>query len=153
MNICKIGIASGYFNPLHRGHMDYLKAAYDKSDYLIVIINNDIQVRLKNSIPYIKQEDRELIISNMYFVKDTIVSIDQDDSVSQTLKEIVLSYGKMHKYVFFNSGDRNPQKYNKKEKDMCSLYNITQCFLELPKVNSSSSIVDNLVQNYKKFQN
>ena len=148
MSICDIGIASGYFNPLHRGHIEYLMAAHVKSKELIVIINNDNQVRLKGGTPYINQKDRALIINNMWFVKDVMISIDEDDSISQTLRKIVFIYGKKNIYNFFNSGDRPPSKYNQNEKEICTICGISQHFLELPKVDSSSDIINKLIKFY-----
>ena len=42
-------IASGYFNPIHKGHIEYLKRSRELGDSLIVIVNNDMQVGLKGS--------------------------------------------------------------------------------------------------------
>ena len=36
-------IVSGYFNPLHKGHIEYFKLSKKNADYLIVIVNNDFQ--------------------------------------------------------------------------------------------------------------
>lgn len=40
-------VASGYFDPIHEGHIEYLKLAKQLGDRLIVIVNNDFQARLK----------------------------------------------------------------------------------------------------------
>ena len=45
----KIIIVSGYFNPLHKGHIEYFKNAKSLGDKLIVIVNNDNQRKLKDS--------------------------------------------------------------------------------------------------------
>ena len=36
-------IVSGYFNPLHKGHIEYFHNAKQYAEYLIVIVNNDYQ--------------------------------------------------------------------------------------------------------------
>ena len=36
-------IVSGYFNPIHKGHLDLFRKAKDRGDMLIVIVNSDIQ--------------------------------------------------------------------------------------------------------------
>ena len=39
----RVVIVSGYFNPLHGGHIDMIEAAAAMGDKLIVIVNNDKQ--------------------------------------------------------------------------------------------------------------
>ena len=43
----KIVVASGYFDPMHVGHIECLEKAKELGDKLIVIVNNDVQIRLK----------------------------------------------------------------------------------------------------------
>ena len=42
----RIVICSGFMNPIHTGHIDYMEAAKALGNYLIVIVNNDKQVKL-----------------------------------------------------------------------------------------------------------
>jgi len=42
-NSIKIIIVSGYFDPLHIGHIEYFNKAKNIGDYLIAIVNNDSQ--------------------------------------------------------------------------------------------------------------
>ena len=42
----RVVVISGYFNPIHTGHLDYIKAASKLGDRLVVIVNNDEQVKL-----------------------------------------------------------------------------------------------------------
>ena len=51
-------IVSGYFNPLHKGHLEYFKLAKSIADELFVIINNDIQRKLKGSKEFMLEEER-----------------------------------------------------------------------------------------------
>jgi cytidyltransferase-like protein len=54
--VSKIGIVSGYFNPIHQGHIEYINAAKDECDYLVVIVNNDDQVKLKGSAVFMNAQ-------------------------------------------------------------------------------------------------
>ena len=51
----RVIVASGYFNPIHAGHLDYLESAKKLADYLIVIVNNDKQVKMKGSDPFMDE--------------------------------------------------------------------------------------------------
>ena len=42
-------IVSGYFNPIHKGHLEYFQNAKTHADYLFVIVNSDYQRELKGS--------------------------------------------------------------------------------------------------------
>ena len=81
-------IVSGYFNPLHRGHIEYFSLAKQNGDILVVIINNDIQRSNKGSKEFMLEDERELIISNLKLVDKTYISIDTDRTVKKTIEMI-----------------------------------------------------------------
>ena len=54
-------IVSGYFNPLHKGHIDYFHIAKDQGDKLFVIVNNDNQRSLKGSKEFMLEEKMQII--------------------------------------------------------------------------------------------
>ena len=55
-------IVSGYFSPLHCGHLDYLEAGAALGDRLVVIVNNDLQHKKKNGIVFIHQQESLRIV-------------------------------------------------------------------------------------------
>ena len=61
----KIVVISGYFNPIHSGHLDYIQEAKKLGDFLVVIVNNDDQVKIKGSIPFMDEEERARIVSSI----------------------------------------------------------------------------------------
>lgn len=137
-----IGITSGYFNPLHIGHLDYLNAAYEQCDLLCVIVNNDKQVALKGSCPFMKETDRVKIVGSLKVTDMVALSIDEDESVCMSILGLVDTLKtKETSFIFFNSGDRPPDKFNLKENAMCSLLKVEQKFLELPKVAGSRDLI------------
>ena len=58
----RIGIISGYFNPIHTGHLDYIEGAKQKCDLLYVIVNNDHQVNIKGSKQFMDEDSRLRIV-------------------------------------------------------------------------------------------
>ena len=54
----KVVIVSGYFDPLHVGHLEYLRMASQLGDTLLVIINNDEQAKLKKGESFMNEKDR-----------------------------------------------------------------------------------------------
>lgn len=93
-----VGVASLYANPLHRGHIEYLEDAKRRCDWLIVIVNNDKQVQLKGSVPFMCEWERARIIDALECVDATVLSIDTDRSVCKTLEALKPD-------MFFNGGD------------------------------------------------
>lgn len=81
----KIVAASGYFNPLHKGHVEYLERAKALGDKLIVIVNNDFQVKLKGSKEFMDEQERLQIVRSLGCVDMAILSADIDSTVCKTL--------------------------------------------------------------------
>ena len=128
-------IASGYFNPLGSHHLKYLQAAADYGDKLIIILNNDLQVKLKGSIPFQSYEEREKILNSLWFfhngnnIKPPFIwrCIDDDSTVCKTLRAIYhLRKDVYNKIVFCNGGDRTTA--NPKEQKVCDQLGIEMIF-------------------------
>ena len=100
-------IVSGYFNPLHKGHLEYLNQAKSIADKLIVIVNNDHQRELKESKAFQDEEERVIIISNLKAVDEVVLSIDQDRTVCETIIYISEKFGNDYDLAFANGGDQN----------------------------------------------
>ena len=74
----KVVITSGYFDPLHVGHLEYLRMAKKLGDKLVVIINNDEQAKLKKGKPFMAEKDRLEIVFALEFVDEVLSSNDID---------------------------------------------------------------------------
>ena len=100
-------IVSGYFNPLHKGHLEYLNNAKAIADKLIVIVNNDHQRELKGSKAFQDEEERVIIISNLKAVDEVVLSVDQDRTVCDTIRHISEKFGEDCELAFANGGDQS----------------------------------------------
>ncbi len=99
-------IVSGYFNPLHKGHIEYFHMAKEKGDYLFVIINNDYQRKLKGTKEFMLEDERKIIIEELRIVDKAFISIDKDSSVCNSIKLIFDNYSKKYDLFFANGGDQ-----------------------------------------------
>jgi cytidyltransferase-like protein len=101
----KIVIVSGYFDPLHVGHIECMELSKKLGDKLVIILNNDNQCSMKKGKPFMPQEERKKIVESLKFVDDVFVSIDKDKSVCESIKAIAEKY-KGHEIIFAKGGDR-----------------------------------------------
>lgn len=100
-------IVSGYFNPIHKGHLEYINNAKFLADELIVIVNNDYQRALKKSKEFQLEDERMLIVSNLKAVNKALLSIDSDRTVCKTIEKIANEFGESYDLAFANGGDQN----------------------------------------------
>jgi cytidyltransferase-like protein len=122
----KIVIVSGYFNPLHGGHLDMIEAAKMMGDKLIVIVNNDVQQILKKDKIILAEQNRARLMAALRSVDEVIISIDQDLTQINTIEHIGKKYAD-HESIFANGGDRDSEKAIP-EGDICREYNIKMVF-------------------------
>ena len=95
----KVVVASGYFDPIHVGHIEYLEKASLLGTRLIVIVNSDNQAKIKKGSSFMSEGDRVKIISSLRCVDEVFLSVDVDGSVCESLR--VLSPD-----IFAKGGDR-----------------------------------------------
>ena len=102
MNKQKAIIVSGYFNPIHKGHLEYFNNAKALCDALFVIVNNDFQRELKGRREFQDENDRMIIVSNIKTVDKAILSIDTDRTVCKTIESIAKEFGPEYELGFTN---------------------------------------------------
>ena len=128
----KIRVAvSGYFDPIHVGHLEYLKMAKELGDSLVVIVNNNHQCELKKGKPFMDQNDRLEIVKALRFVDEVFLSIDKDRTVCKSLEAV-------RPNIFANGGDRATSEVP--ETPICKKYNIKMVDGLGDKIRSSSSL-------------
>ncbi|MED5354441.1 MAG: adenylyltransferase/cytidyltransferase family protein [Bacteroidota bacterium] len=115
-------IVSGYFNPLHKGHIEYFHKAKLHGEALFVIINNDLQRELKGSKEFMNQDERMLLVNELKIVDKVILSIDSDSSVCSTIEKIYKQYSDQYQIFFANGGDQTNSSIP--ELSICKQYGI-----------------------------
>ena len=107
MSKTKAVIVSGYFNPLHKGHLELFEKAKANGDQLWVIVNSDYQRELKGSKEFMYENERLLIVSAIGIVDKALISIDKDKTQCATLSELADKHSNQYELYFANGGDQN----------------------------------------------
>lgn len=122
----KTVIVSGYFNPLHGGHLDMIESAAKLGDHLVVIVNNDKQQILKKGKIILDEKNRLRLMRALKGVDQVVLSIDEDPTIIKTL-EMVAEQHPGDELVFANGGDRDSAK-EVPEADVCEKFGIEMIF-------------------------
>lgn len=122
---------SGYFDPIHVGHLEYLKLAKSLGDKLVVIVNNNDQCIMKKGKPFMDQVDRVEIVKCLKMVDEVFLSVDKDRTVCASLEILKPD-------VFANGGDRSVGEVP--ESSVCKKYNIQMIDGLGNKIRSSSEL-------------
>jgi cytidyltransferase-like protein len=96
-----------YFNPIHKGHIEYFNNAKALGDYLIVIVNNNKQRALKGSKEFQQEDERVYIVSNIKTVDQVFLSLGEDRTVCATTQNIHEQLHNDYQLAFANGGDQN----------------------------------------------
>ena len=136
----KAVIVSGYFNPLHKGHLELFEKAKQVGDILIVLVNNDIQRELKGTQFFQDQDERIEIIRALSIVDMAWISVDKDLNQNKTLKVMVDKFFGTMKLAFANGGDQTNDTIP--EKGICQLFDIELIDGLGDKIQSSSWLLE-----------
>ncbi|NLJ53583.1 MAG: adenylyltransferase/cytidyltransferase family protein [Intrasporangiaceae bacterium] len=125
----RAAIVSGYFNPLHIGHLQMMEGASDLGDgYLVVIVNNDAQQEMKKGKVIFDEATRLRIVQALRVVDDAFIAVDDDGSVTASLRKVREAYPSTD-LVFCNGGDRrDPDAMPTSESAVCAELGIEMAF-------------------------
>jgi D-beta-D-heptose 7-phosphate kinase/D-beta-D-heptose 1-phosphate adenosyltransferase len=99
-------IVSGYFNPLHNGHLELFQKAKASGDQLWVIVNSDFQRELKGSKEFMDENERLLIVNAIGIVDKVLISLDRNKTQCKTLSDLADKYSSDFDLYFANGGDQ-----------------------------------------------
>lgn len=113
----KVVAVSGFFDPLHHGHIDYLKKAKalanegDGEGTLWVIVNSDKQAAMKKGKAFMPCAERVKMLRALRVVDAAMEAPDDDESVVRGLEAVSPD-------IFAIGLDEGPE-YMKEEREAC----------------------------------
>ncbi|MEM7813871.1 MAG: adenylyltransferase/cytidyltransferase family protein [Candidatus Aenigmatarchaeota archaeon] len=134
---------SGYFDPLHVGHVEYFEKAKALGDRLVVIVNNDAQAKLKKGFCFMPQDERVKIIKALRCVDEVFLSIDKDKSVCKSLEAVKPD-------IFAKGGDRIEANLPEPEIEICKKMGTKIVYNLGEKIQSSSELIARIIMLAKK---
>jgi len=102
--------------------MNLMREAKKLGDFLVVIVNNDAQVEIKGSKPFMAEKERIEIVKEIKHVDAVFLSIDKDLPIAESLKKVAQQY--KGELIFAKGGDRNFNNLPESEKQVCRDFNI-----------------------------
>ena len=140
-------LVSGGFDPVHKGHLEMIVEAQKQAEEVWVILNNDFWLRQKKGKSFMKESEREYIMSSIKGVTKTFVCrprTSTDQTVCEGIYDAINYYRRNYKgklsMAFGNGGDRG--QGNVPEEDYCNGYGIDMVWGLGDKVQSSSWLLE-----------
>lgn len=99
----QVVLATGGFDPLHSGHIAYLKEARKQGDYLVVGVNSDNWIIRKKGRYFMPWYERSEIVGNLSCVDEVISFDDSDNTAKDAIRQVL---DRHNNCTFVNGGDR-----------------------------------------------
>ncbi len=132
----KIGYTTGVYDMFHIGHLNILKKAKERCDYLIVGVSTDELVGYKNKTAIIPFQERMEIIKSIKYV---------DEVVAQESMDKMAAWNNLHFNVIFVGSDwKDTKKWNDFETQF-NLVNVDIIYFEYTKGTSSTILREKLL--------
>jgi len=107
----KVILLSGGFDPVHKGHIEMFKAAYNHACSVVVGLNSDAWLTRKKGQPFMNYEERKYILESIKYIDYVIGFDDSDDTACDFIRKVNQFYNTdTGTQVFFgNGGDRTDE--------------------------------------------
>jgi D-beta-D-heptose 7-phosphate kinase/D-beta-D-heptose 1-phosphate adenosyltransferase len=105
MSMTTTVLITGGFDPVHRGHIEYIRAARTLGDRLVVGINSDAWLTRKKGRAFMTWSERAALISELRSVDHVIEFDDADGSAVDAIAKVLDQYPQ-DRIIFANGGDR-----------------------------------------------
>jgi cytidyltransferase-like protein len=104
----KIVLVTGGFDPIHSGHIAYIKTARTLGDMLIVGLNSDDWLERKKGRAFMPWNERLCIVNNLSMVDEVFTFDDEDGSARHLIQQVRAHYPNAE-LIFANGGDRTKE--------------------------------------------
>ena len=134
----RVVLITGGFDPIHSGHLEYIRAAKNKGDVLVVGLQSDEWLQNKKGVYFLPFEERCKVLEAVKYV-DKVISFNDSDG---TAYRAILKVKEMYNgdtIIFANGGDRTPKSAPPKESNIQGVSYLWGVGGE--KTNSSSDIL------------
>jgi cytidyltransferase-like protein len=137
----RLVLTSGYFNPIHAGHVRLIRRAKNYDSILVVAVNGDVASVRKNGYSFMPIDQRMEIISELNGV-DYVIETNDD-----TMMSVLYN---LKPYVFAKGGDVTKETFNPGEKAVCDDLGIYVAFgVGGGKYESSSNLLQKYIENWQ----
>ena len=137
-------LVSGFFDPVHRGHMAYFREAKRLGDWLVVATHRDQCCIRKKGYCFMPLEDRVAILEAIRYVDEVVIC---EPDCNLTSCNFLL---KVRPDVFAKGGDRTAENMPRAELELCEKLGIKIMYgVGGGKMQSSSWILSNYMKNQK----
>lgn len=139
----KIVAVSGGFDPVHIGHIRYLKEGRALGDRLVVILNNDNWLLNKKGFVFMPEAERKEILEAIDGVDEVVIT---DHALGEEDRSVCRALVSIRPHVFANGGDRHPDGVPVPEASVCEELDIEMVYNvgRGGKVQSSSKLAERI---------
>lgn len=108
VKIDKVVLVTGGFDPVHSGHVQYIREANSLGQILVVGLNSDEWLTRKKGQPFMSFDERKSILEEFDSVHEVIDYDDTDNSSKNAIIKVRQMYPDA-KILFANGGDRTQE--------------------------------------------